>query len=344
MKVIPLIQKADVQSINTSIIALKEAQKELETLNIQVNRKISDLNKLLDGLDVAEIGGSGKLIQSIKQTDGKISATSVNLTSTIASGNNQPATSGGVADAKYTTIFTAALSVSGWYKITNLSPRAYGSSVMIDLYTVFNYQYCSSHKIQINYGWLKAEVLDFAQDENTIFDKIRICYNANNSDQMAIYVHYSPNSVNGVGININAGTFSLTPVNFETDSLTWENIIEYNLGSSGLYINGQSYAKQINVCMKPSYMFGRASSLSDMEAYLTANQNGVACCGSQQITDGPDGNTWYNFMYIPHRDGVGDDNYQFGCLLLFNMTTVTNNMWICHLIAGTWYPPQKISA
>ena len=66
MKAIPLIQKADVQSINTSIIALKEAQKELETLNIQVNRKISDLNKLLDGLDVNEIGGSGKLIQSIK--------------------------------------------------------------------------------------------------------------------------------------------------------------------------------------------------------------------------------------------------------------------------------------
>ena len=99
MKAIPLIQKADVQSINTSIIALKEAQKELETLNIQVNRKISDLNKLLDGLDVNEIGGSGKLIQSIKQTDGKISATSVDLTSTIASGNNQPATSGGVADA-----------------------------------------------------------------------------------------------------------------------------------------------------------------------------------------------------------------------------------------------------
>lgn len=98
MKAIPLIQKADVQSINTSIIALKEAQKELETLNIQVNRKISDLNKLLDGLDVSEIGGSGKLIQSIKQTDGKISATSVDLTSTIASGNNQPATSGGVAD------------------------------------------------------------------------------------------------------------------------------------------------------------------------------------------------------------------------------------------------------
>lgn len=97
MKAVPLIQKADVQSINTSIIALKEAQKELETLNIQVNRKISDLNKLLDGLDVDEIGGSGKLVQSIRQTDGKIIATSVDLTSTIASGNNQPVTSGGVA-------------------------------------------------------------------------------------------------------------------------------------------------------------------------------------------------------------------------------------------------------
>lgn len=125
MKAIPLIQKADVQSINTSIIALKEAQKELETLNIQVNRKISDLNKLLDGLDVSEIGGSGKLIQSIKQTDGKISATSVDLTSTIASGNNQPATSGGVADAllgkvntaTYTDINLNTLINIGFYKV-----------------------------------------------------------------------------------------------------------------------------------------------------------------------------------------------------------------------------------
>lgn len=126
MKAIPLIQKADVQSINTSIIALKEAQKELETLNIQVNRKISDLNKLLDGLDFDEIGGSGKLIQSIKQTDGKISATSVDLTSTIASGNNQPATSGGVADAlsgkvntdSYSNINLNTLINTGFYSVS----------------------------------------------------------------------------------------------------------------------------------------------------------------------------------------------------------------------------------
>lgn len=119
MKAVPLIQKADVQSINTSIIALKEAQKELETLNIQVNRKISDLNKLLDGLDVDEIGGSGKLVQSIRQTDGKIIATSVDLTSTIASGNNQPVTSGGVAEAlKRQLLYDEVLSNfnSVWYR------------------------------------------------------------------------------------------------------------------------------------------------------------------------------------------------------------------------------------
>lgn len=107
-------------------------------------------------------------------------------------------------------------------------------------------------------------------------------------------------------------------------------------------VTSNAVAQEINLCMKPSDMFGSGSSLSDMETYLTANQNAVACCGSQEIIDGPDGDSWYNFIYIPHRTGVGNDNYQYGSLLLFNMITTTNNMWICHLISGNWYPPQKI--
>lgn len=29
---------------------------------------------------------------------------------------------------------------------------------------------------------------------------------------------------------------------------------------------------------------------------------------------------WYNYLYIPHRTGVGADNYKYGNLLLFQMT------------------------
>lgn len=30
--------------------------------------------------------------------------------------------------------------------------------------------------------------------------------------------------------------------------------------------------------------------------------------------------TWYNYLYVPHRTGVGGDNYKYGNLLLFPMT------------------------
>ena len=99
----------------------------------------------------------------------------------------------------------------------------------------------------------------------------------------------------------------------------------------------------VEVCMQPR-VGGAGSTLAVLEASIVNGTHATACCGSQQITDGPDGNTWYNFIYIPHRTGIDGDNYQYGSLLLFNMTSNTNNMWICHLITGSWFAPQRINS
>ena len=99
----------------------------------------------------------------------------------------------------------------------------------------------------------------------------------------------------------------------------------------------------IEVCMQPR-IGGNSSTLSSLEVSIVNGTRATACCGSQEITDGPDGDTWYNFVYMPHRTGIGGDNYQYGTLLLFNMTSNSNNMWICHLIGGTWYAPQRINS
>ena len=99
----------------------------------------------------------------------------------------------------------------------------------------------------------------------------------------------------------------------------------------------------LEVCMQPR-IGGNASTLAALEASIVNGTHATACCSSQLITDGPDGNTWYNFVYIPHRTGIDGDNYQYGSLLLFNMTSNTNNMWICHLIGGTWHSPQRINS
>ena len=115
---VPLIQNAnDAQQINASIIAMKKASKELDekivklnSLNSELDKKIalldSGLNKeiedrkeAINSLDVASVGGSGKYISAISETDGKISATAGDITSSVSSGNSQPVTSGGVASA-----------------------------------------------------------------------------------------------------------------------------------------------------------------------------------------------------------------------------------------------------
>jgi len=107
--------------------------------------------------------------------------------------------------------------------------------------------------------------------------------------------------------------------------------------------NIDSIENNVEVCMQPR-VGGAGSTLFTLEASIVNGTHATACCGSQQITDGPDGNTWYSFIYIPHRTGIDGDNYQYGSLLLFNMTSNTNNMWICHLIGATWYPPQRINS
>lgn len=89
---IPLIQGNSVQEINTSIIAIKKAQKELESLNTLIDNKIKALNLALSG-------GPGKYIESIQEVQGLIKVTEGSITDTIASGNSQPATSNGVAGA-----------------------------------------------------------------------------------------------------------------------------------------------------------------------------------------------------------------------------------------------------
>ena len=115
---VPLIQNPnDVQQINASIIAMKKASRELDekivklnSLNFELDKKIalldSGLNKeiedrkeAINSLDVSSVGGSGKYISAISETDGKISATAGDITSSVSSGNSQPVTSGGVASA-----------------------------------------------------------------------------------------------------------------------------------------------------------------------------------------------------------------------------------------------------
>ena len=56
------------------------------------------ITNAINALDVASVGGSGKYLSAISETDGKISATAGNISGTVTSGDNAPVSGGAVAD------------------------------------------------------------------------------------------------------------------------------------------------------------------------------------------------------------------------------------------------------
>jgi hypothetical protein len=69
-----------------------------------------------------------------------------------------------------------------------------------------------------------------------------------------------------------------------------------------------------------------ATTLDQLYQVLCGGQGkGGICGGSFQFQDG-DG--WRNFLYIPHRTGVGGDNMNYGTLITFPMVGQNTNIYI----------------
>lgn len=218
---------------------------------------------------------------------------------------------------KYININGKNLSSAGWYKVAEVGYRNYGFSLTIDLLSNFANTTSSSHHIQINYGWIATKVVDNAKDGNGVFDKIRICFNSNNTDVMAIYVHYNYNSANGNYINISGCTARFIPYNFETDSLTWANTQEFSLGTNGIYEDGNQVINrsQIKIATvnKSRSIFQNAQygyvQIDGFPTDITETNvigfsfvtGGIADANGLQITYGGGSNgTHYFWYYIPN--------------------------------------------
>ena len=226
------------------------------------------VNSAINALDVSSVGGSGKYISAISETDGKISATVGSIDTAVTSGSSNPITSGAVASAisnvtpinyigannthpvtsavlykqKYWYDDGTNLSASGWYKIATFGKRNHGCAIQLKLASAYYNSVSGSHNIKLNYGWRTAYCLDFALDTASIFSKIKLCYNENNNDIMALYVYYDKNVLNTcvhtIDITSPSSDRNVTVFDFVTDSTVYDSEIEYNLGTDGLYVNG----------------------------------------------------------------------------------------------------------
>jgi hypothetical protein len=110
------------REVNTSIVALKREAFSLENLIAQAAQTLQDINKRLSELEgkqgdyvkkadatVESVGGDGKYISAISETDGKINATATDLgnmvpVNSVTSGNMHSVTSGAVKDYADTVI------------------------------------------------------------------------------------------------------------------------------------------------------------------------------------------------------------------------------------------------
>ena len=99
---------------------------------------------------------------------------------------------------------------------------------------------------------------------------------------------------------------------------------KYDPKSNKLTVNISGSANSVpwsGVTGKPSVPESGDFSAGTLEDLLKNVQGKSPRMGSTNITkDTRVTNSWYNFIYIPHRDGIGGDNMDYGTLLLFPMT------------------------
>lgn len=90
----------------------------------------------------------------------------------------------------------------------------------------------------------------------------------------------------------------------------------------------------LNSACVAKYIDGQFSNILTL-CQTVANQG--ATMGSCNLAAGTLDNVielFCNYLYIPHRDGIGSDNTKFGTLLLFGMTGYYNKVWIIHYVNG----------
>ena len=98
-----LIKNLNVTEINTALLSLMDYIKKIENATEKEEQKIesssSSSSSDFSELTVPLVGGSGEVINSIEQTDGKITATTQSIDRSVEQGSSNPVASGAVYTA-----------------------------------------------------------------------------------------------------------------------------------------------------------------------------------------------------------------------------------------------------
>ena len=154
------------QEVNTSIVALKREAFSLENLIAQAAQTLQDINKRLSELEgkqgdyvkkadatVESVGGDGKYISAISETDGKINATATDLgnmvpVNSVTSGNMPSVTSNAVNMALNDKIIVRRKTITPNKTISALNYAEVDISVSDLPISINGYELISSNAVQ----------------------------------------------------------------------------------------------------------------------------------------------------------------------------------------------------
>ena len=200
----------------------------------------------ISNMSVSSVGGSGKYIEAISETDGKISATVQNIADTVAVNNMQSVSSNAVARAlgDWLQRKSAAFGAKGWYKICEFGQRNYGQVMEVRLISVYNNAYNSGHSIKICCGWAGVSLVDVVADPMAIFSDFKVCQNNNNTTKYALFAYYNTTTQNTIRAHlIGYGEARAQDLILEQgDPSAYATVYTFTSGYSGLYVNGTKLA------------------------------------------------------------------------------------------------------
>lgn len=104
--------------------------------------------------------------------------------------------------------------------------------------------------------------------------------------------------------------------------------------SGATYVFMQPYRQPTEIGMTLAEFNATLADAEKKSAPMRAGSARIAGLQSQEA--------WYNFIFIPHRNGEGADNADYGTVFYTEMTQSTKNVWIQHLIGGIWHSVKKI--
>ena len=153
--------------------------------------------------------------------NGNVTSQGATATNSIAVGNTQPATSGGVAQAIGQNIVSFGIGQMnrGWWKIGEISRRNLGFSLKLLISCEYNYYPSQATELTINYTTNNFDLFSISSNAygSDIINRVLLGWNETNSDKIGVYLYYNRGNYQNVWCTLISSLTNYTSRRFVVD-------------------------------------------------------------------------------------------------------------------------------